>query len=118
MSTVLRAVGHLPPLLGSQPGSGNIGCSCCWLWPTNKGLGVLSPPLYKHPELSIAQHPVPPPCRYVRPGGGFVPNFQLFQKGDVNGAKEQKIFTFLKVSATARGDEWDTLSLFFGGARQ
>lgn len=36
--------------------------------------------------------------RYVRPGGGYVPNFQLFEKGDVNGEKEQKVFTFLKVS--------------------
>lgn len=35
--------------------------------------------------------------RYVRPGGGFVPNFQLFEKGDVNGEKEQKVYTFLKV---------------------
>uniref|UniRef100_A0A8C5NUC4 Glutathione peroxidase n=1 Tax=Jaculus jaculus TaxID=51337 RepID=A0A8C5NUC4_JACJA len=34
--------------------------------------------------------------KYVRPGGGFVPNFQLFEKGDVNGDKEQKVFTFLK----------------------
>jgi glutathione peroxidase-family protein len=34
----------------------------------------------------------------VRPGGGFVPNFQLFEKGDVNGENEQKVFTFLKVS--------------------
>ncbi|NXC77449.1 GPX3 peroxidase, partial [Anhinga anhinga] len=40
-----------------------------------------------------------PALKYVRPGGGFVPNFQLFQKGDVNGAKEQKIYTFLKVGA-------------------
>uniref|UniRef100_A0A670IFL3 Glutathione peroxidase n=1 Tax=Podarcis muralis TaxID=64176 RepID=A0A670IFL3_PODMU len=37
-----------------------------------------------------------PGLRYVRPGGGFVPNFQLFQKGDVNGDKEQRIYTFLK----------------------
>ncbi|MBZ3884219.1 Glutathione peroxidase 3 [Sciurus carolinensis] len=36
--------------------------------------------------------------RYVRPGGGFVPNFQLFEKGDVNGNKEQKFYTFLKNS--------------------
>lgn len=36
--------------------------------------------------------------RYVRPGKGFLPNFQLFAKGDVNGEKEQEIFTFLKVS--------------------
>uniref|UniRef100_A0A8C9C8T6 Glutathione peroxidase n=1 Tax=Phocoena sinus TaxID=42100 RepID=A0A8C9C8T6_PHOSS len=36
--------------------------------------------------------------KYVRPGGGFVPNFQLFEKGDVNGEKEQKFYTFLKNS--------------------
>lgn len=34
----------------------------------------------------------------MRPGGGYVPNFQLFEKGDVNGENEQKIFSFLKVS--------------------
>lgn len=34
--------------------------------------------------------------KHVRPGGGFVPNFQLFEKGDVNGKKEQKLYTFLK----------------------
>lgn len=26
-----------------------------------------------------------------------MPNFQLFEKGDVNGEKEQKFYTFLKV---------------------
>ena len=35
--------------------------------------------------------------KYCRPGNGFVPNFQLLQKRDVNGAKEDEIFTFLKV---------------------
>uniref|UniRef100_A0A8C3PS38 Glutathione peroxidase n=1 Tax=Calidris pygmaea TaxID=425635 RepID=A0A8C3PS38_9CHAR len=44
-----------------------------------------------------------PALKYVRPGGGFVPNFQLFQKGDVNGAKEQKVYTFLKVGAVVAG---------------
>ncbi|XP_008563593.1 PREDICTED: glutathione peroxidase 3, partial [Galeopterus variegatus] len=39
-----------------------------------------------------------PTLRYVRPGGGFIPNFQLFEKGDVNGEKEQKFYTFLKNS--------------------
>ncbi|KFO28186.1 epididymal secretory glutathione peroxidase isoform X1 [Fukomys damarensis] len=39
-----------------------------------------------------------PGLKHIRPGGGFVPNFQLFEKGDVNGEKEQKIFTFLKRS--------------------
>lgn len=36
--------------------------------------------------------------RHVRPGNGFVPSFLLFEKGDVNGKDEQKVFTFLKVS--------------------
>uniref|UniRef100_A0A8D0GF34 Glutathione peroxidase n=1 Tax=Sphenodon punctatus TaxID=8508 RepID=A0A8D0GF34_SPHPU len=39
-----------------------------------------------------------PALKYVRPGGGFVPNFQLFQKGDVNGDKEQRFYSFLKNS--------------------
>ncbi|XP_068413166.1 epididymal secretory glutathione peroxidase isoform X2 [Eschrichtius robustus] len=78
----------------------------------------------QHPELSALQEELKPfdlvvlgfPCnqfgkqepgenseilpglKYVRPGGGYVPNFQLFEKGDVNGEKEQKVFTFLKQS--------------------
>ncbi|XP_022382838.1 epididymal secretory glutathione peroxidase isoform X1 [Enhydra lutris kenyoni] len=39
-----------------------------------------------------------PGLKHVRPGRGYVPNFQLFEKGDVNGEKEQKVFTFLKLS--------------------
>lgn len=58
----------------------------------------------------------PSPCRYVRPGGGFVPNFQLFQKGDVNGAKEQKVYTFLKVGAVVAGASSTQLEgVFWGG---
>lgn len=34
--------------------------------------------------------------RYVRPGGGFEPNFPLFQKIQVNGAQEDPIYTFVK----------------------
>uniref|UniRef100_A0A4W5PN03 Glutathione peroxidase n=1 Tax=Hucho hucho TaxID=62062 RepID=A0A4W5PN03_9TELE len=35
--------------------------------------------------------------KHVRPGNGFVPNFLLFQRGDVNGDTEQGVYTFLKV---------------------
>uniref|UniRef100_A0A2I3GLX4 Glutathione peroxidase n=1 Tax=Nomascus leucogenys TaxID=61853 RepID=A0A2I3GLX4_NOMLE len=42
--------------------------------------------------------------KYVRPGSGFVPNFQLFEKGDVNGEKEQKVFTCLKNSCPPTSD--------------
>ena len=45
-------------------------------------------------------------CRYVCPGSGFVPSFQLFEKGDVNGEKEQKVFTFLKVREYKPGMDW------------
>lgn len=80
------------------------------------GLIVPSQPCFPHLSFSLSvpwPHSVPfsllayvlelpgnvvPRCRHVRPGRGFVPNFQLFEKGDVNGEKEQKVFTFLKVS--------------------
>ncbi|KAL8568861.1 hypothetical protein ACOMHN_009681 [Nucella lapillus] len=34
--------------------------------------------------------------KYVRPGGGFVPNFQMFAKIDVNGKSEVPLYTYLK----------------------
>jgi glutathione peroxidase len=33
----------------------------------------------------------------VRPGGGFVPNFQMFAKVQVNGKDEIPLYTYLKV---------------------
>ncbi|XP_023567878.1 glutathione peroxidase 6 [Octodon degus] len=51
--------------------------------------------------------------KYVRPGGGFVPNFQLFEKGDVNGAEEQKVFTFLKNSCPPTSELLGSPGLLF-----
>ncbi|KAJ8796852.1 hypothetical protein J1605_017724 [Eschrichtius robustus] len=51
--------------------------------------------------------------QYVRPGGGFVPNFQLFEKGDVNGEKEQKVFSFLKNSCPPTSDFLGSSSQLF-----
>uniref|UniRef100_A0A670ZEV5 Glutathione peroxidase n=1 Tax=Pseudonaja textilis TaxID=8673 RepID=A0A670ZEV5_PSETE len=52
--------------------------------------------------------------KYVRPGGGYVPNFQLFQKGDVNGENEQQIYTFLKNSCPPVVETFgDTTRLFW-----
>jgi len=34
--------------------------------------------------------------KYIRPGGGFVPNFELVAKGDVNGADAHPLFKWLK----------------------
>ena len=36
--------------------------------------------------------------RYVRPGGGYIPNFNLSQKVDVNGDTAHPLFNFLKVT--------------------
>jgi len=36
--------------------------------------------------------------KYVRPGSGFVPNFELVAKNDVNGANANPLFNFLKDS--------------------
>ncbi|XP_064418719.1 glutathione peroxidase 9 [Latimeria chalumnae] len=36
--------------------------------------------------------------KYVRPGEGFVPKFQVFSKIEVNGATEHPLYTFLKES--------------------
>ena len=35
--------------------------------------------------------------KYVRPGNGFEPYFDLLKKRDVNGKKEDELFTWLKV---------------------
>ena len=35
--------------------------------------------------------------KFVRPGHGFKPKFPIFGKIDVNGKKEHKLYTFLKV---------------------
>lgn len=34
--------------------------------------------------------------KYIRPGDGFVPNFDMFAKSEVNGDNENPIYTFLK----------------------
>ena len=41
----------------------------------------------------------------MRPGGGFQPNFPLMAKVEVNGANEEKLFTWLKVSCKLYDNE-------------
>jgi glutathione peroxidase len=41
--------------------------------------------------------------RYVRPGNGFVPNFPLLGKIDVNGQNQIPLFTYLKSLCGAPG---------------
>uniref|UniRef100_A0A8C8A9H3 Glutathione peroxidase n=1 Tax=Otus sunia TaxID=257818 RepID=A0A8C8A9H3_9STRI len=47
-----------------------------------------------------------PALKYVRPGGGFVPNFQLFQKGDVNGAKDDALSPLLQNACPPVAEEF------------
>lgn len=47
--------------------------------------------------------------KYVRPGGGFEPNFTLFEKCEVNGEKAHPLFTFLRNALPAPSDDPNAL---------
>lgn len=47
--------------------------------------------------------------KYVRPGNGYVPNFPVFEKCEVNGANAHPLFVFLKEALPFPHD--DTVSL-------
>uniref|UniRef100_A0A8C7T6K5 glutathione peroxidase n=1 Tax=Oncorhynchus mykiss TaxID=8022 RepID=A0A8C7T6K5_ONCMY len=61
-------------------------------------------------------HEILATLKHVRPGNGFVPNFLLFQRGDVNGDTEQGVYTFLKVKIPkpSTKDFWKTSTLEIG----
>ncbi|KAB0397006.1 hypothetical protein E2I00_000589 [Balaenoptera physalus] len=43
--------------------------------------------------------------KYVRPGGGFEPNFTLFEKCEVNGEKAHPLFAFLREALPTPSDD-------------
>uniref|UniRef100_A0A8C9GR68 Glutathione peroxidase 1 n=1 Tax=Piliocolobus tephrosceles TaxID=591936 RepID=A0A8C9GR68_9PRIM len=43
--------------------------------------------------------------KYVRPGGGFEPNFMLFEKCEVNGGGAHPLFAFLREALPAPSDD-------------
>ncbi|XP_017728591.1 PREDICTED: glutathione peroxidase 1-like isoform X2 [Rhinopithecus bieti] len=43
--------------------------------------------------------------KYVRPGGGFKPNFMLFEKWEVNGVGVHPLFAFLREALPAPSDD-------------
>ena len=51
--------------------------------------------------------------RYVRPGGGYIPNFNLSQKVDVNGDTAHPLFNFLKVTHLYLYELWIMLEKNF-----
>lgn len=50
---------------------------------------------------------------HVRPGFGFVPKFQIFEKVEVNGASEHPLFTYLKRNCPPTKDAFDPTLLFY-----
>ena len=40
--------------------------------------------------------------KYVIPGNGYVPNFQMFKKIEVNGDNEEPLYSYLKVGIRFR----------------
>lgn len=71
------------------------------------GLTILGFPCHQFGKQEPGEmHEILPALKYVRPGNGFVPNFLLFEKGDVNGKNEQEVYTFLKSSCPAVGEDF------------
>uniref|UniRef100_A0AAV2MLC6 Glutathione peroxidase n=1 Tax=Knipowitschia caucasica TaxID=637954 RepID=A0AAV2MLC6_KNICA len=56
------------------------------------------------------KHEILPALQHVRPANGFVPNFLLFEKGDVNGHSEHPVYTFLKSACPPVGDSFGSVS--------
>ncbi|KAI8795059.1 glutathione peroxidase-like isoform X1 [Biomphalaria glabrata] len=51
--------------------------------------------------------------KYVRPGGGFVPNFQLFEKIEVNGVNEHILYIYLKSVCPPTATVFNQTRLFY-----
>uniref|UniRef100_A0A3B4CFL7 Glutathione peroxidase n=2 Tax=Pygocentrus nattereri TaxID=42514 RepID=A0A3B4CFL7_PYGNA len=64
---------------------------------SDKGLVVLGVPCnqFGHQE-NCSNEEIPMSLKYVRPGNGFEPKFQLLEKVDVNGKDAHTLFVFLK----------------------
>jgi len=56
--------------------------------------------------------------KYVRPGNDFVPNFQLFEKIDVNGDKEHPLYTYLKAQCPPTVKSFDPSIRFYTPIQQ
>ena len=78
---------------------------------SNKGLVILGFPCnqFGHQE-NCKNEEILNSLKHVRPGGGFVPQLELFSKVEVNGEKTHPLFSFLKKKLPRpHGDEEDVL---------
>jgi len=80
-----------------------------------QGFAVLGFPsnIFLHQEPGHGATEILNGVKYVRPGGGFVPNFQLFEKIDVNGNKEHPLYTYLKDNCPPTSKEFDPSIRFY-----
>ncbi|AQY16815.1 MC066 [Molluscum contagiosum virus subtype 1] len=75
-----------------------------------RGLVVLGFPCNQFGHQENAQNAeILPSLKHVRPGNGFEPNFMLFEKCEVNGARAHPLFAFLREALPAPSDDMSTL---------
>jgi len=84
-----------------------------------QGLVVLGFPsnVFLHQEPAFDGVELLNGVKYVRPGNGFVPNFQMFWKIDVNGAKEHPLYTYLKAQCPPTANTFDPSVLEYSPIR-
>jgi len=85
-----------------------------------RGFAVLGFPcnIFLHQEPGATAEQILNGVKYVAPGNGFVPNFQLFEKIDVNGAKEHPLYTYLKSECPPTATSFDPSIRFYSPISQ
>jgi len=86
----------------------------------SKGFVVLGFPsnIFLHQEPGATATEILNGVKHVRPGNGFVPNFQMFWKIDVNGDKEHPLYTYLKGQCPPTIKSFDQSIRFYTPIRQ
>uniref|UniRef100_A0AAZ1WY45 Glutathione peroxidase n=1 Tax=Oreochromis aureus TaxID=47969 RepID=A0AAZ1WY45_OREAU len=82
----------------------------------SKGLVILGVPCnqFGHQE-NCKNEEILLSLKYVRPGNGFEPKFQLFEKVEVNGKDAHPLFVFLKENPVCRNDvSWNFEKFLIG----
>ncbi|KAH3869161.1 hypothetical protein DPMN_032322 [Dreissena polymorpha] len=95
-----------------------MGMNALWTEFSSSGFQVLGFPsnVFNLQEPSKTADELLNGIKYVRPGGGYVPMFQMFQKIDVNGANEHALYTYLKSVCGPTADQFED-DLFYDPKR-
>jgi len=86
----------------------------------SQGFAVLGFPcnIFLHQEPGSTAEQILNGIKYVAPGNGFVPNFQMFDKIEVNGDKEHPLYTYLKSECPPTAKSFDPSIRFYSPIRQ